>query len=244
VLDSLDLNEIMPPDDSLGITQDGEIEARRIAEVLGSCKLGRIGLFCGPRGRSRLQAEIIASSLGVESIVSESLDDRVVFSEGEEISIEEFRARQERGFLDPMKGASSDIESPLCHRLRVEAWLASMHAGVACETLIVIGHGATIEHLHSSLSGKPSMAMSHTFSYCAPSNCHLWRSIELPDERKIWCCVGSNVSITRDEEFFEKFDICADISVLTAQLASDPAFAALRDSGEAMVGSGPASYIR
>lgn len=227
-IDVLSQEEAFPHESKSGTATKGKDDATTIGKNLALLRLGAIKLVCGPALRCSIPAELIGKELGVEPQVIEALADRNVVLDNEEITIGEFRARQERGFLDPYALPGCGGESSAQHRVRVEAWLVDQLANNESDTLVVVTHGATLEHLHSVLSAKPAIAMAHTFSFCAPGSAHIWRAIELPDQRKIWCSVSTNVSLLDGEEMDKKYNICSLLGMLEIQLATDDRFSGIK----------------
>jgi broad specificity phosphatase PhoE len=225
VLETLPTDVMFPPDSEISLTENGQEIAERIAQNLMAVIRGNLHIYSSPRFRCMQMANVLASSMGVDSVSDDRLDERRIFSTETQISLQEYRSRQERGYLNPFKIQNSEVESPISHRLRVESWLAETIATSNSEDVyLVISHGSVVEHLHSSLHWSPAGAMTARFTFCAPGHAHFWRSIELPDEQSIWCCLGANISLVNSESFATQLQGFDDLTNLAIDLATDPRF--------------------
>ena len=234
-LDVLGHDAELPPDAQLGLTERGKALAETLGENLAEVLRGRVCVWSGPALRCREVADIIAEKVGGEQEVNSRLDERNVVPSDASISVGEFRAAQERGYLEPSRVAEDEVESPLSHRLRVEAWLAEiLGRAKGNECHVVVGHGAVVEHLHSSLNWKPAGAMASSFTFCAPGHAHVWSGIELPDERRIWCCLGANLDLTEAASCASTFRGLDDVDRLAVDLAADPRFQRLAEATSAV----------
>jgi len=206
-----------------GLTSQGMHDAEAMAKTIATAFEGAARIWSSPASRCVEPANIIARQLGASLRVDERLADRDLASIDTSPTIEEFRQRQERGFLNPSARMAGASESPWMHRARVESWLADVVSQGERDTLhVVVSHGAVIEHIHSALSLKPAAAMEHSFTYCAPSHCHIWSSVELPDGRLIWCCLGANVNLRQSSA---ELSLGRDaLDELAADLAMDARF--------------------
>lgn len=225
VLEMLPMDAFFPPDNEMGLTEDGREVAEQISENLATVLRGNFYVYSSPRLRCRQMANILASLVGVDTVTDDRLDERRIFSSENPLSIQEYRSRQERDYLDPFKIQNGEQESPISHRLRVEGWLAETVAMSNPEDVyLVIGHGSVIEHLHSSLHSSPAGAMASHFTFCAPGHAHFWKSIELPDQRSIWCCLGTNINLINSESLTTQLQGFDNLTDLAVGLAIDPRF--------------------
>jgi broad specificity phosphatase PhoE len=159
-------------------------------------------------------------------------------------TLAEYRLVQEQVYLAPFDAAPNE-ESAVSHRLRVEAWLADRLASREPDmTMVVVSHGAVIEHLQSALCWKPAGAMGATFTMCKPAHAHLWSAVEVPDGRLLWCLIGANLWLpARDASDRQRER--EDLATLTAQLASAPGFEDLaHEAAQARVSPEMSYYIR
>ncbi|WP_037249006.1 phosphoglycerate mutase family protein [Rhodopirellula baltica] len=228
ILDTLNQDATVPPDNEIGLSEYGKKVADQIGTNLAGLLKGEFSISSSPALRCTETAKIISGIVGGIRGTDERLDERKLFGPKAEFTVREFRNRQECGYLDPYTLSSGENESPLSHRIRVEGWLAEI-LGVAksADIQIVVSHGAVIEHLHSSLSWKPAGAIGSTFNFCAPGHAHLWSAVELPDHRRIWCCLGANVNLADAASCTTPLQGFQDLNGLAVDLASDPRFANL-----------------
>jgi len=221
--DRLEATASVPADEENGLTPRGREDAQLIAGAITDIG-GDIVVHCSPSKRCREAAEIIGVSSGVTAQPTAALADRRMGSIAQgRATLAEYRLAQEQVYLAPFDAPAGD-ESPVSHRLRVEAWLAdqleSREPGI---TAVVVSHGAVIEHLQSALGWKPAGAMGATFTMCKPAHAHVWSAVEVPDGRVLWCLLSANVWLPgRDKANTERE--ANDLAILTAQLASAPAF--------------------
>jgi broad specificity phosphatase PhoE len=246
MLDTIASERTLPPDAQLGLTEEGAGAARLLGDNLVQHVRGRFHIWSSPARRCLEAAEVIAQVLGQRPRTDMRLDERKLFSPGSEITVRDFRQRQERGYLDPSRLQPGEQETPISHRIRVESWLAEIIGSAQSDDVnVVVSHGAVIEHLNSALNGRSPETMATTFTFCAPGHAHLWDAIELPDKRRIWCCLGSNVDMVQPASLQTHLRGLGDLHGLAVDLASDPRFHELTQAGGArpLTGSG-ASYIR
>lgn len=247
VLDTLPLERIMPPDDQIGLTQSGKSTAEQIAVNLAGNIDGDYFIWSSPAFRCVETAQIIGARLGRDPNVDVRLDERRLFYPSSDITVREFRSRQERGYLDPSRPGNGEQESPFAHRPRIEGWLAEILGKTKSNDVhVIVSHGAVIEHLHSAIGWKPSGAMISCFTFCAPGHAHLWGVVELPDDRKIWCCLGANVNLVESASFEAPFSGFKDLNGLAVDLASDPRFQKLIEAtaGKETARTDDVYYIR
>ncbi|MDP9174361.1 MAG: phosphoglycerate mutase family protein [Planctomycetota bacterium] len=243
-LDTLPLHTAFPPDHELGLTQKGIDNAELLGKNLASSLNGRFSVWCGSALRTAETADIVAKHVGAKPQSDLRLDERKLFSGSSAVTVGDFRLRQERAYIDPIRLALDEDESPVSHRLRVEAWLAErLGRSNSDEILIVVSHGAVVEHLHSALSWKPAGAMVASFAFCAPAHGHVWGAVNLPDDRRIFCCLGANVRLADTVASSTALQGLDDLDSLAVELASDPRFQQNRppDPAVAMVSK---YYIR
>lgn len=224
-LDVMRLDEVMPEDSELGLTDAGRRAAEQLGRAVSETVRGKHAVWSGSAKRSADPARIIADALGVKATTDGRLDERYIGGDTRQLTVGDFRNRQERAYLDPSRLAEGERESPLTHRLRVEGWLAEILSTAAAEDVhVVVSHGAVVEHLHSALSWKPAGAMGSSFTFCAPGHAHLWADVVLPDQRRIWCCLGSNVDLAGSASRERPVRGLDDLDGLAVDLASDPRF--------------------
>ena len=246
VLDTLDRSQALPSDADAGATEAGIEIANRVGKNLMGAISGNYTVWSGPAARCADPARSMSGVIGAELKISPSLAERAMIADGKDASVGDLRSRQEKGFLDPTRPEGASDETPYAHRMRVELWLSDLLSRTCSEEVhVVISHGAVIEHIHSSLHWKPPGAMSSTFSFCAPGHAHVWKAVELPDGRRIWCALASNCDVSQPEAIGLLMRGITDLEGLTVDLASDPRFQGLvgDDLGE-IVGVGDVYYIR
>jgi broad specificity phosphatase PhoE len=242
--DILEPTAKVPSDPENGLTERGREQAQSVAEAVADIG-GHVVVLCSPSLRCREAAEIIATSTGTDAEVSEELADRQMASMDDEgATIAEYRLRQEQVYLAPFD-AAADEESAVSHRLRVESWLAARLAAREPDmTMVVVSHGAVIEHLQSALCWKPAGAMGATFTMCKPAHAHLWSAVEVPDGRLFWCLIGANLWLPARGES-ERQRETEDLATLTAQLSSAPGFEDLaHEAAQERVPADMTYYIR
>lgn len=246
LLDNYKLDSPFPPDSEIGLTREGRAVAERIGSNLAARLKGHFFVWSGPALRCSEAARIVATRVGADARQDPRLGERRIFKAESRFTVRDFRSRQERGYLDPAYLSPDEDESPLSHRIRVEAWSAEMLANLKpSDVHLIISHGAVVEHLHSSLSWKPAGAMVSSFAFCAPGHAHVWSMIQLPDGRRIWCCLGSNINLSEILCLNTPLRGLEDLNGLAVGLASDSRFQNLANAGVSGLSAiPPAYYIR
>ena len=241
-LDMLDKASALPPDRDIGLTDDGRKVAERIGECLNDRVQGNVFVWSGPARRCVEGAGVIAEKLGLRATAAVELDERRMPVVPGETTVGQFRSWQERAYLDPFRGAKE--ESAVSHRLRVAGWLSGRLAEMEeDECHVVVSHGAVIEHLHAALSWKPVGAMMASFVFCAPGRGHLWSTMELPDGRRVWCCLGGNIDVSDPVSWDTPWRGVKDLRSLAVNLAGDARFQSLAVSASGEADANP-YYIR
>ncbi len=225
-IDQLKMDEQLPGDDTSTSTEQGNSRAATLGEGFVAHLSGRTQIWSSPSRRCLEPATIIARAFGEAARTDVRLGERKLAPDGAKLTVGEFRRRQEHGYLDPSTLAEGEVESPFMHRTRVEMWLSDvLSVAHTHDNFIVVSHGAVIEHLHSSLSARPADAMATSFQLCTPGNVHVWSSIELPDRRRLWGCLGTNIDFSIPLAF-DALDVgMADLHGLAVNLATDPRYA-------------------
>ena len=230
VLEGLSGDTPMPPDDELVLTQKGKKFAKATASNLFTILDGDIYIHSSPRSRCKETAETIGAKFNVNIIPDDRLDQRHIFLKDVKYTVQQYRFQQERGYLDSSRVSEGEDESPLSHRIRVEGWLTERIAqSDSNDVHIVVANGSVVEHLHSSMSWKPAGAMSASFTFCDLGHGHIWRSVELPNNQKIWCCLGANINFTNKNSIDTQIQGSNNLLDLTTILATDPRFQDLVD---------------
>ncbi len=221
--DVIEPTDALPIDQENSLTDQGRAQARAVAEAIADMG-GDVIVHCSPSLRCREAADIVAEVAGsTVEVVAALADRRMTSIEESRTPLAKYRAAQEQVYLAPFDAAPGD-ESAVSHRLRVEAWLAERLAAREPDlTLVIVTHGAVVEHLQSALCWKPAGAMGATFTMCRPAHAHVWVAVEVPDGRVFWCLMAANHWLpARDKEEIGRE--ASDLATLSAQLASAPAF--------------------
>ncbi|MBV8657379.1 MAG: histidine phosphatase family protein [Burkholderiales bacterium] len=156
---------ILLSDEASVLTPHGHAQAQSLATEFA--RLGNAKVFSSTMPRAQQTAEPIAAALSASLQFDARLAERD-FSRLTGLSAQASQALQLQNYLSP--GASLLGEETLAaQRARVSAWLADHAADLEAaieQSVIVVCHGGTIEHLFAELIGIPLAAMARYFLAC------------------------------------------------------------------------------
>jgi broad specificity phosphatase PhoE len=178
-------HETILPDDVNFLTQQGRAESMQLGAFLSS-RFPEVIMFASPLPRAVETANILKPFFQCEIVFDSRLvERRCGFTSG--TTCAQSRILQEASFTHPYD-ASYGEESVAEHRERVSEFLEERlnRSYGSNETICLVTHGGTIEHVHGCLTGNPVASMANFFTNCGSASYHLWTRLFAFDGRPVW----------------------------------------------------------
>jgi broad specificity phosphatase PhoE len=178
-------NETILPDDVNFLTHQGRAESRKLGAFL-SARFPEVILFASPLPRADETANILRPFFQCEIIFDSRLIERR-WGSTSGTTCAQSRVLQEASFTHPYD-ASYGEESVAEHRERVSEFLEERlnRSYGSNQTICLVTHGGTIEHVHGHLTGSPVASMAKFFINCGSASYHLWTRLFALDGRVVW----------------------------------------------------------